>query len=70
MLPFYMNTVAFLPHFLISAETDVGVGDLVLMDNYTSDISLLWVIQTLNCMSASFWHIVCFIALASRKTTL
>ena len=70
MLPFYMNNVAFLPHFLINIETIAGVGDLGYMGNYASYISLLWVILTLNCVSASFWHIVCYIALDSRKTTL
>lgn len=63
MLTFYMKIVAFLPHSLISSEKDVGVVDLALTDNYASDISFLEVIQVLNCMPASFWHIVCFTTL-------
>ena len=41
MLPFYMNNVAFLPHFLIDTETIAGVGDLAYINNYASYISLL-----------------------------
>jgi len=59
MLPFYMNNVVFLPHFLIDTKTIAGVGDLALVDNYASYINLLRVVQSLNCESLSLWHIVC-----------
>jgi hypothetical protein len=40
------------------------------MSDYASDISLLWGIQALNCMSVSFWHIICCIIPKIGKTTL
>ena len=61
MLLFYMNNVVFLPHFLIDTKTITGVGVLAHLSNYASYISLLRMVLALNCVSASFWHIVCCI---------